>query len=76
MNTSDAIKRLIVVRLALLELKVDTKVQEKDIRFPADARWYHRTRQRLVGAGKQREIHLRPNYNRNAKRLFFKQCRI
>ena len=59
----------------LKRVNVDTTVQEKDIRFPTDARSYHRARQRLVDAAKQREIHLRQNYNRNAKHLFFKQSR-
>jgi IS5 family transposase len=59
----------------LKQVNVDTRVQEKDIRFPTDARLYHRARQRLVDAAKQREIPLRQNYNRNAKHLFFKQSR-
>jgi transposase, IS5 family len=59
----------------LKRVNVDTTVQEKDIRFPTDARLYHRARQRLVDAAKQREIDLRQNYNRNAKHLFFQQSR-
>jgi len=42
----------------LKRVNVDTTVQEKDIRFPTDTRLYHRARQRLVDAAKQREIPL------------------
>lgn len=59
----------------LKRVNIDTTVQEKDIRFPTDARLYHRARQRLVDAAKAREIPLRQNYNRNAKHLMFKQSR-
>jgi transposase, IS5 family len=59
----------------LRRVNVDTTVQEKDIRFPTDARLYDRARQRLVAAAKEREIKLRQNYNRNAKKLLLKQSR-
>lgn len=68
--------KLKVVKLHQLKrVNVDTTVQEKGIRFPTDSRLYHRARQRLVDAAKQREIRLRQNYNRNAKHIFFKQSR-
>jgi IS5 family transposase len=59
----------------LKRVNVDTTVQEKAIRFPTDARLYHRARQRLVDAAKDRGIPLRQNYNRNAKKLLFAQSR-
>ena len=65
-----------LIKPQMLErVNVDTTVQEKDIRFPTDARLYHRARQRLVDAAKQREIPLRQNYNRNAKHLLAQQSR-
>ncbi|NMX24560.1 IS5 family transposase, partial [Dissulfurirhabdus thermomarina] len=59
----------------LKRVNVDTTVQEKDIRFPTDARLYHRARRRLVDAAKKRKIPLRQNYNRIGKGLFFQQSR-
>ena len=59
----------------LKRVNVDTTVQEKDIRFPTDARLYDRARQKLVDAAKQRDIALRQNYNRNAKQFLAQQSR-
>ena len=59
----------------LKRLNVDTTVQEKEVRFPTDARLYDRARQRLVAAAEERGISLRQNYNRNAKKLILKQNR-
>jgi IS5 family transposase len=59
----------------LMRINVDTTVQEKDIRYPTDARLYDRARERLVKAAKERRIDLRQNYNRNAKKLILKQSR-
>jgi transposase, IS5 family len=59
----------------LKRVNVDTTVQEKDIRFPADARLYYRARQRLVDSAKQRDIPLRQKYSRNAKHLLAQQSR-
>ena len=59
----------------LKRVNVDTTVQEKEIRFPTDARLYDRCRQRLVCAAKERGIRLRQNYNRKSKHLLWKQSR-
>jgi len=59
----------------LKRINVDTTVQEKDIRFPTDARLYDRARQRLVDAAKQRGIELRQNYNQLSKQLLAQQSR-
>ena len=57
--------KLKAVKLSQLKrINVDTTVQEKEIRFPTDARLYDRARQRLVVEAKKRDIHLRQNYNR------------
>lgn len=53
----------------LRRVNVDTTVQEKDIRFPTDARLYARMRQRLVKAAQQEGIALRQSYVRVGKRL-------
>jgi len=64
-----------VKRSQLKRVNVDTTVQEKEVRFPTDARLYDRSRQRLVDAAKKRKIHLRQNYNRLSKQLLAQQSR-
>jgi len=59
----------------LKRVNVDTTIQEKEIRFPTDARLYDRARQRLVAAATDRGIALRQNYNRKSKHLLYKQNR-
>lgn len=59
----------------LKRVNIDTTVQEKEIRFPTDARLYDRARQRLVEAAKQQDVELRQNYNRLSKRLIAQQSR-
>ena len=59
----------------LKRINVDTTVQEKDIRFPTDARLYDRARQRLVDTAKIQGIELRQNYNRLSRNLVCQQSR-
>jgi IS5 family transposase len=59
----------------LKRVNIDTTVQEKEIRFPTDARLYDRARQRLVDLAKDREINLRQNYNRKSKQMLYWQSR-
>lgn len=59
----------------LKRVNVDTTVQEKEVRFPTDARLYDRARQRLVDAAKKRGIGLRQNYNRKSKQILSQQSR-
>lgn len=56
-------------------VNVDTTVQEKDIRFPTDARLYERARECLVKAANDGSIPLRQNYNRKSKHLLCQQSR-
>ncbi len=59
----------------LKRVNIDTTVQEKEIRFPTDARLYDRARQRLVDFAKDRGIKLRQNYNRKSKQMLYWQSR-
>lgn len=59
----------------LKRVNVDTTVQEKEIRFPTDARLYDRMRQRLVKAAKAEDLTLRQSYVRVGKRLLTQQSR-
>jgi IS5 family transposase len=75
-ETIDAGLKLRAVKpYQLKRVNVDTTVQEKDIRFPTDARLYDRARQRLVAAANERAIKLRQNYNRKSKHLIAQQSR-
>lgn len=75
-QTIDAGLKLKAVKVTQLKrVNVDTTVQEKDIRFPTDARLYDRARERLVKEAGKREITLRQNYNRLSKQLLLKQSR-
>ena len=75
-ETIEAGLRLKAVKAYQLKrVNIDTTVQEKDIRFPTDARSYDRARQRLVDAAKKRKIALRQNYNRLSKRMLVQQSR-
>ena len=68
--------RMKAVKISQLQrINVDSTVQEKNIRFPTDARLYDRARQRLVAEAKKRGIVLRQNYNRKARELVCQQSR-
>ena len=56
----------------LKRVNVDTTVQEKEIRFPTDARLYHRSMEVLVRLAKRHEIQLRQTYVRVAKKSMLK----
>jgi IS5 family transposase len=64
-----------IKQFQLKRVNVDTTVQEKEARFPTDARLYDRARERLVKAAKKRGIQLRQNYNRKSKHLLAQQSR-
>lgn len=75
-ETLEAGLRMKAVRPSQLKnVNVDTTVQEKDIRFPTDARLYDRAREHLVKAAGERGIELRQNYNRVNKHLLHQQNR-
>lgn len=54
---------------------VDSTVQEKAIRYPTDARLYHRSIERLGKAAKAQGIKLRQSYVRVSKKALIKQGR-
>lgn len=59
----------------LLQVNVDTTVQEKAIAFPTDARLYQKMRVALIRHAKQLNIPLRQSYRFVGKKLLFKQGR-
>lgn len=75
-ETIQAGLRLQIIKPSELKrVNVDTTVQEKEIRFPTDARLYDRMRQRLVKAAKQEGVGLRQSYVRVGKHLLTRQSR-
>jgi len=76
-ETIDAGLKLKAVKPSqLAPINVDTTVQEKDIRFPTDARLYDRARERLVRAAQKRGIALRQSYSRKSKHLVRQQAAL
>jgi IS5 family transposase len=75
-ETIEAGLKLKAVKSFMLKrINVDTTVQEKEVRFPTDARLYDRARQRLVEESKNQGVNLRQNYNRKSKELLAQQSR-
>ena len=75
-ETIEAGLRLKAVKKSQLRrVNVDTTVQEKDVRFPTDARLYDRSRERLVAAAGERGIVLRQTYSRLGKRALLQSSR-
>ena len=62
-----------IKRVDLKRVNVDTTVQEKNIRFPTDARLYDRMREKLVSAAEKQGIELRQSYRRVGPRALRKQ---
>ena len=56
----------------LKRVNMDTTVQEKEIRFPTDARLYHRFMEVLVRLAKRKGLRLRQTYARVAKKSMLK----
>ena len=68
-------RKKLIKKHHLNHVNVDTTVQEKAIAFPTDARLYHKMRNSLVRAAKQRGIKLRQSYVRKSKLSLAKQGR-
>ena len=59
----------------LQRLNVDTTVQTKAIRFPTDARLYHRCRERLVKVARAEGLQIKQSYQYVGKRLLMQSSR-
>src|SRR5690625_2773909 len=59
----------------LARVNVDTTVQEKNIRYPTDARLLSRARERVVDLAKAEGIELGQSYGRVGKQLLHQQAR-
>jgi IS5 family transposase len=59
----------------LQRINVDTTVQTKAIRYPTDARSYHRCRERLVKAARAAGPHVKQSYEHVGRRLLMQSSR-
>ncbi len=59
----------------LKRINVDTTVQTKAIRYPTDARLYHRSRERLVKAARREGVRIKQSYRHVGKRLLLASSR-
>lgn len=57
----------------LKTVNADTTVQEKNVRFPTDARLYDRVRERLVKEAKRFDISLRQSFERCSRKALHRQ---
>lgn len=65
-----------VIRATQLQcINVDTTVQTKAIRYPTDARSYHRMRERLVKAARASGIKIKQSYQHVGKQLLLQSSR-
>jgi IS5 family transposase len=69
------IKMGVIGPAQLKRINVDTTVQTKAIRFPTDARLYHRCRERLVKAARRQGIKIKQSYQHTGKRLLLDSSR-
>ena len=75
-ETIDAGLHMKAIRPAELQrLNVDTTVQTKAVRFPTDARLYHRMRERLVKAARGEGLVIKQSYQHVGKRLLMQSSR-
>jgi len=75
-ETIEAGMRMQAIRPQELQrLNVDTTVQSKAIRFPTDARLYHRMRERLVKAARAEGFAIKQSYQHVGKRLLMQSSR-
>lgn len=64
------------IRAAQLKrINVDTTVQTKAVRYPTDARLYHRSRERLVKAARREGLTIKQSYGHVGKRLLLASSR-
>ena len=69
------IKRGSIRPAQLKRINVDTTVQSKAVRYPTDARLYHRCRERLVKAARREGLVVKQSYQHVGKRLLLGSSR-
>lgn len=75
-ETIAAAIRMGAIRSAdLKRINVDTTVQTKAVRYPTDARLYHRSRERLVKMARREGVVIKQSYRHVGKRLLLASSR-
>ena len=69
---ASAVRNKVARKADFTKVNVDTTVQEKNIRFPTDARTLDRARERIVAVGTKLGIGFRRNYVRKGKTMLRK----
>jgi transposase, IS5 family len=59
----------------LKRINVDTTVQSKAVRYPTDARLYHRSRERLVKQARRDGLRIKQSYKHSGKKLLLASSR-
>jgi IS5 family transposase len=59
----------------LKRINVDTTVQTKAVRYPTDARLYHRSRERLVKQARRDGLRIKQSYKHSGKKLLLASSR-
>ena len=74
--TIEAGMKMKVIRPTQLQrLNVDTTVQTKAVRYPTDARLYHRCRERLVKVARAAGLNIKQSYEHVGRRLLMQSSR-
>lgn len=74
--TIEAGMKMKAIRPAQLQrINVDTTVQTKAVRYPTDARLYHRMRSRLVKAARSAGVNIKQSYEHVGRRLLMQSSR-
>ena len=68
-SVASAVRSKVAKKSDFERVNVDTTVQEKNVRFPTDARTLDRARERVVAAGKELGIRFRRTYVRKGKTM-------
>jgi IS5 family transposase len=65
----------VILPAQLRRVNVDTTVQTKAVRYPTDARSYHRCRERLVKAARREGLAIKQSYQHVGKKLLMQSSR-
>ena len=71
-SVASAVRSKVAKRHDFEKVNVDTTVQEKNVRFPTDARTLDRARERVVAVGEKLGIRFKRNYVRKGKTMLRK----
>jgi hypothetical protein len=74
--TIEAVMKMKAIRPTQLQrINVDTTVQTKAVRYPTDARLYHRCRAKLVKAARAAGLNIKQSYEHVGRRLLMQSSR-